>query len=390
MPAGRNRVQVNRQRLGRARDLLGVVRVTVFSPDDLTLVKGGPADRRRFLDDTLVALAVKYDALRLELDRIVRQRNMLLSQAGGRLDEAAAIDARRLGRQARRRRRPLRPRPGARSSSGSRPIVVEAYAQLAGAADARSAALRPAVAARRAGRRARPRRATPTCGAACRPSVRTATSSSCRSTACRRAPTPRRASSARSRWRCAWRPPPGRRPHRLDAGARARRRAVRARPAAGRRRCSDTCRRPGRDHDGVGACRPRHAPTACCASPTARVVGRRPAGVDGRARRAAVSDDDPVPVTAALDGLLRSLRGGAGRRRGRRRVRALGGGRRRRRSPPTSARCGSSTARCSSRSTTRRGRPSCASSSRRPPRAACASVAGVEVDRVEVRVRAGR
>jgi DNA replication and repair protein RecF len=91
VPAGRNRIQVNRQRLTRARDLLGIVRVTVFSPDDLTLVKGAPADRRRFLDDTLVALAVKYDALRLELDRIIRQRNMLLRQAGGRLDEDATI-----------------------------------------------------------------------------------------------------------------------------------------------------------------------------------------------------------------------------------------------------------------------------------------------------------
>ncbi|MGH9271122.1 MAG: DNA replication/repair protein RecF, partial [Ilumatobacteraceae bacterium] len=90
VPGGRNRVQVNRQRLARARDLLGTVRVTVFSPDDLTLVKGGPADRRRFLDDTLVALAVKYDAARLELERIVRQRNSLLRQAGGRLDESAA------------------------------------------------------------------------------------------------------------------------------------------------------------------------------------------------------------------------------------------------------------------------------------------------------------
>jgi len=84
--AGRNRVQVNRQRLVRSRDLLGVVRVTVFSPDDLTLVKGGPSDRRRLLDDTLVALAVKYDAMRLELDRIVRQRNTLLRQVAGRLD----------------------------------------------------------------------------------------------------------------------------------------------------------------------------------------------------------------------------------------------------------------------------------------------------------------
>jgi DNA replication and repair protein RecF len=89
--SGRNRVQVNRQRLARARDLLGVVRVTVFSPDDLELVKGGPADRRRFLDGTLVALATKYDGLRLELDRILRQRNVLLKQAGGRLDESATL-----------------------------------------------------------------------------------------------------------------------------------------------------------------------------------------------------------------------------------------------------------------------------------------------------------
>jgi DNA replication and repair protein RecF len=89
-PAGRHRVQVNRQRLARARDLLGAVRVTVFSPDDLTLVKGGPTERRRFLDDTLVGLAVRYDANRRELDRIVRQRNTLLRQTGGRLEEDAA------------------------------------------------------------------------------------------------------------------------------------------------------------------------------------------------------------------------------------------------------------------------------------------------------------
>ncbi len=88
---GRNRVQVNKQRLARTRDLLGVMRVTVFSPDDLALVKGAPAERRRFLDDTLVALALKYDALRLELDRILKQRNTLLKQANGRLDEDSEI-----------------------------------------------------------------------------------------------------------------------------------------------------------------------------------------------------------------------------------------------------------------------------------------------------------
>ena len=88
---GRNRVLVNRQKLGRTRDLLGVMRVTVFSPDDLVVVKEGPGSRRRFLDDVLVALALKYDALRLELDRIVKQRNMLLKQVGGRLSDDTAM-----------------------------------------------------------------------------------------------------------------------------------------------------------------------------------------------------------------------------------------------------------------------------------------------------------
>jgi DNA replication and repair protein RecF len=81
---GRSRVQVNRQRLARARDLLGALRVTVFAPDDLEMVKGGPVTRRRYLDDLLVAHSPKLDVLRTEVDRILRQRNALLKQMGGR------------------------------------------------------------------------------------------------------------------------------------------------------------------------------------------------------------------------------------------------------------------------------------------------------------------
>jgi DNA replication and repair protein RecF len=90
-PAGRNRVLVNRQTLRRARELLGSLRVTVFTPDDLDIVKDGPGERRRFLDDALVALHPRNDALRAEVDKILRQRNALLRQTGGRLDEAAAF-----------------------------------------------------------------------------------------------------------------------------------------------------------------------------------------------------------------------------------------------------------------------------------------------------------
>lgn len=127
---GRNRVQVNGNKLGRARELLGVMRVTVFSPDDLQLVKGGPSDRRRFLDDTLVATALKYDAMRLELDRIVKQRNTLLKQANGRLNADAETtldvwDAKlaESGDQFGRARAELATR--------LRPTVAEAYEQLA-------------------------------------------------------------------------------------------------------------------------------------------------------------------------------------------------------------------------------------------------------------------
>jgi DNA replication and repair protein RecF len=131
--AGRSRVLVNSHKLPRVRDLLGVVRVSVFSPDDLSLVKGGPGERRTFMDDTLVALALKYDAMRLDLDRVVRQRNTLLKQSAGRLDADATItldvwDARLalLGDQF----------GHARSVLVSRlaPFVAEAYEQLAGAA----------------------------------------------------------------------------------------------------------------------------------------------------------------------------------------------------------------------------------------------------------------
>lgn len=82
--AGRDRVQVNRQSLRRTRDLLGSLVVSVFAPDDLVLVKGGPAERRRLLDDTLVALHPAHDALRGDLERILRQRNALLKSSGGR------------------------------------------------------------------------------------------------------------------------------------------------------------------------------------------------------------------------------------------------------------------------------------------------------------------
>jgi DNA replication and repair protein RecF len=81
-PGKSNRARVNRSPLPRARDLVGLVRTVVFSPEDLTLVKGDPSDRRRFLDDLLVLRAPRIASVRADYDRVLRQRNSLLKTAG--------------------------------------------------------------------------------------------------------------------------------------------------------------------------------------------------------------------------------------------------------------------------------------------------------------------
>jgi DNA replication and repair protein RecF len=76
--AGRNRILCNRNPVARARDLHGLLRVTVFAPDDLALVKGGPSQRRDYLDELLGMLSPRYDAARTDFDRVLKQRNALL------------------------------------------------------------------------------------------------------------------------------------------------------------------------------------------------------------------------------------------------------------------------------------------------------------------------
>jgi DNA replication and repair protein RecF len=89
--AGRNRVLLNRKPLPRARDLLGSLRVTVFAPDDLRLVKAGPAERRTELDDLLVALSPRYDAVQADYERVLKHRNAWL-RTWSRADDPVTLD----------------------------------------------------------------------------------------------------------------------------------------------------------------------------------------------------------------------------------------------------------------------------------------------------------
>jgi DNA replication and repair protein RecF len=88
-PGSGVRGRVNGAPVPRARDLLGVVRATVFAPEDLGLVRGDPEERRRFLDTLATQRLPRYHGSRQDYDRVLRQRNTLLRSAGGRLPASA-------------------------------------------------------------------------------------------------------------------------------------------------------------------------------------------------------------------------------------------------------------------------------------------------------------
>ncbi|MDQ1679613.1 MAG: replication and repair protein RecF [Frankiaceae bacterium] len=80
-PGKANRARINRAPVPRAREVLGLLRTVLFAPEDLALVKGDPSERRRLLDDLLVARAPRFAGVRSDYDRVLKQRNALLKTA---------------------------------------------------------------------------------------------------------------------------------------------------------------------------------------------------------------------------------------------------------------------------------------------------------------------
>ena len=92
--AGRSRTQVNRKTASGRKDLAHAAPCTIFSPEDLALVSGGPRVRRELLDDALALVDAEGARAADEVERVLRQRAALLRQAGGRVsaDVASTLD----------------------------------------------------------------------------------------------------------------------------------------------------------------------------------------------------------------------------------------------------------------------------------------------------------
>jgi DNA replication and repair protein RecF len=80
-PGKTNRARLNRSPVPRVRDILGIVRVIMFAPEDLALVKGDPNERRNFMDQTLIQRTPKFIGVKSDYEKVLRQRNALLKSS---------------------------------------------------------------------------------------------------------------------------------------------------------------------------------------------------------------------------------------------------------------------------------------------------------------------
>lgn len=82
-PGRGTRARVDGQDVRRSADAIGVLRAVMFAPEDLSVVRGDPGERRRFLDEVLAQRRPAFALARGEYDRVLRQRNQLLKSARG-------------------------------------------------------------------------------------------------------------------------------------------------------------------------------------------------------------------------------------------------------------------------------------------------------------------
>ncbi len=134
LPAGRSRTRVNRKAVSGRRELGAAAPCTIFSPEDLVIISGGPKGRREVLDDALALLDAEGARAADETERVLRQRAALLRQSGGRdgAEISATLDVwdQRLADAGK-----VLVAARERLVADLDPLVASAYAHLAGAGD---------------------------------------------------------------------------------------------------------------------------------------------------------------------------------------------------------------------------------------------------------------
>ncbi len=85
-------IAINKIPIKKASELFGIINIVFFSPEDLNIIKNGPAERRRFIDLELSQLDKVYLSDLSNYNRIVNQRNKLLKDMYDRQDLMDTLD----------------------------------------------------------------------------------------------------------------------------------------------------------------------------------------------------------------------------------------------------------------------------------------------------------
>ena len=95
----RKKLFIDGSPLQRSGELMGCLNVVMFSPEDLTLGKGAPAERRRFLDMEISQLRPAYYYALQQYNIALKQRNNLLKEESGAQNEMLALWDEQLSKQ---------------------------------------------------------------------------------------------------------------------------------------------------------------------------------------------------------------------------------------------------------------------------------------------------
>lgn len=79
-----NVYEVNNVTVRRSKDVVGIIKTVIFSPEDLALAKGDPAIRRDFIDDFIIQNKPRMLDVKQNYERVLKQRNSLLKSLAGK------------------------------------------------------------------------------------------------------------------------------------------------------------------------------------------------------------------------------------------------------------------------------------------------------------------
>lgn len=87
------KIKVNSQLIKKQKEAIGLIKNTLFSPNDLYLIKGDPATRRNFLDEVIIQNNPNYYEIKTNYDRVLKQKNALLKSLNTKNSTSLEVDA---------------------------------------------------------------------------------------------------------------------------------------------------------------------------------------------------------------------------------------------------------------------------------------------------------